>query len=326
MKILLLLLLLTSISTSILTADILLTGRIEAKESQHFFAPWTSSRNIQIKWMPEEGEILKKGDLVVVFDTSNIESEIEKEESSLRLVIEQAKEKKLKLEQAVIDAEHGLTQSKLKNKLAILEAGIPVSFRSEYEHESAQFELTKAGKMLELAKVKLQTSNKELRSENRKQELEIIRRLAVIKKKKFDLSGLHLYAEQEGPVLHAVHPWHGTKISIGQTVRTLWRVASIAGSSGSMVQAWVNEVDWPKIYKKQHVLLAADAYPDISFTGTIIKVNQQAEEKQDWGDASYYKLDISIDKLPAFKLTPGMSIQVRTMDTGGSLQSNEGDS
>ena len=324
MKILLLLLL--SVSSTLLASDIILTGKIVAKESQHFFTPWTSSRNIQIKWMSEEGEVVKKGDLVVVFDTANIESEIENEESSIRLYKEQEKEKILKLEQAVINAEHGLTQSKLKHKLAILEAGIPVNFRSEYEHESAQFDLTKAGKMLELAEVKLKTSNNELLSESRKQRIEIIRREAVIKKKKIDLSGLHLYAVQDGPVLHAVHPWHGTKISIGQTVRTLWRVASIAGSSGSMVQAWVNEVDWPQIHENQQVLLAADAYPAISFTGTILKVNQQAEEKQDWGDASYYMLDISIDKVPEFKLTPGMSIQVRVMDTVGSIQSEAGES
>ncbi len=324
MKILLLLLL--SVSSTFLASDVILTGKIVAKESQHFFTPWNSNRTTQIRWMLEEGEIVKKGDLVVVFDTANIESEIENEESSLRLYTEQAKEKVLKLEQAVIDAEHGLTQSKLKNKLSILEAGIPVNFRSEYEHESAQFELTKAGKMLELAEVKLITSNKELRSENKKQSIEIMRREAVIKKKKNDLSGLHLYAEQDGPVLHAVNPWYGTKISIGQTVRSLWRVASIAGSSGSMVQAWINEVDWPQIHEKQQVLLAADAYPAISFTGTIIKVNQQAEEKQDWGDASYYKLDISVDKVPEYKLIPGMSIQVRLMDPVTSYQFDAGES
>ena len=320
-----LLLLLLSVSTSLFASDIILTGKIVAKESQHFITPWNSSRTTQIRWMVEEGDIVKKGDLVVVFDTANIESEIESEESSLRLYKEKAKEKVLKLEQAVIDAEHGLTQSKLKNKLSILEAGIPVNFRSEYEHESAQFELTKAGKMLELAEVKLITSNKELRSENKKQSIEIMRREAVIKKKKNDLSGLHLYAAKDGPVLHAVNPWYGTKISIGQTVRTLWRVASIAGSSGSMVQAWINEVDWPQIHEKQQVLLAADAYPAISFTGTIIKVNQQAEEKQDWGDASYYKLDISVDNVPEYKLTPGMSIQVRLMDPVASNQFSAGE-
>ena len=314
-----LLLFLLSLSSSLQAVDLILTGQIIASESQHFVTPWTSNWNIQLKWMPDEGEIVKKGDLVVVFDTANIESEIEQQESALRLATEQAREKILKLEQEVIDSNHGLTESELRNKLAQLEAGIPVDFQTRYEFESAQFELTKAYKTLELAKIKLTSKQQELTAEIKKQQLEISRIEEVLKKKNLDLSKLHLYADQDGPVLHAMHPWHGTKIAVGQNVQTRWRVASIAGTSGSKVQAWVNEVDWPMIHQQQAVMLAADAYPAISFPGTITKVSQQAEEKQEWGNASYYELEIDIDELPKVRLIPGMSIQVRVIKQQGSI-------
>ena len=314
-----LLLLLLSFSTLTHGADLILTGKVSASQSQHFVTPWTSNWNIQLKWRPDEGEVVKKGDLVVVFDTANLESEIEQQESALRTTTEKAKETILNLEQAIIDAEHALTQSRLKHELAILEASIPIDFRSEYEHESAQFELTKAGKTFELAEIKLASKNEELKAETKKQQLEINRIDAVLSKKRMDLSKLHLYAEQDGPVLHGMHPWHGTKITVGQNVQTRWRVASIAGSTGAKIQAWVNEVDWPKIYKQQSVVLAADAYPNISFPGTITKVSQQAEEKQDWGDASYYELSISINEFPEVKLIPGMSIQVRVISQQKSI-------
>jgi len=222
-----LLFLLLSFPSIVSAADLILTGKVSASESQHFVTPWTSSWNIQLKWMPDEGEMVKKGDLVVMFDTANFESEIEQQESSLRSTAESAKEKRLNLEQAVIDAEHQLTKSRLRNEIAILEAKIPIDFRSEYEHELAQFDLIKSGKKLELAKIDLVTKNEELAAEIKTQSLEISRIEAVLKKKKQDLSKLHLYAKQDGPVLHGSHPWHGTKITIGQNVQTRWRVASI---------------------------------------------------------------------------------------------------
>ena len=312
----LLLILALSFSTTIYASGLILTGKVIASKSQYFVTPWTSNWRIQLKWMPDEGEIVKKGDLVVMYDTANLEAEIEQQESALRTTTEQAKEKILNLEQDVINAEHEVTQSDLGNKLAILEAGIPLSFRSEYEHESAQFDLVKSRKMLELAKINLVSKNEELNAEINKQQIEISRIKDVLKKKQLDLSRLHLYAEQDGPVLHAMHPWHGTKITVGQNVQTRWKVASIAGSSGAKIQAWVNEVDWPQIHQQQSVILAADAYPSVSFPGTITKVSQQAEEKQDWGDASYYELDIAIDEFPEVRLIPGMSIQIRVLASG----------
>lgn len=285
-----------------------------AGQSQNFVTPWTQNWNIQLKWMRDEGDLVEKGELIVVYDTANLEAEIEQQESNLRSNMEQAKEKVLNLEQEVINAEHNLSQAKIKSKLAILEANIPSDFRSEYEHESAQFEMTKTAKELEQAKIKLTSKNQELNSERKKQQLETNRIGAVLKKKQADLSKLHLYANQAGPVLHAMHPWNGTKITVGQNVQTRWRVASIAGYENMAVLAWINEVDWPRIQSNQSVMLMADAHPGISFPGTIVKIGQQAEDKEEWGDASYYEININIDSTPEIRLIPGMSIQVRILD------------
>lgn len=309
----LLLLILINLSSSIAYADLILTGKMVAGESQNFVAPWTQTWKIQLKWMQQEGNIVQKGDLVVVFDTANLEAEIEQQESTLRASKEQAKEKILNLEQQVIDAEHGLSQAKIKKKLAFLEANIPKKFRSEYEYESAQFDKTKTTKEVTKASIKLTNKNQQLAAERKKQALEVFRIGEALKKKQNDLEKLHLYANQSGPVLHAMHPWRGTKITVGQNVQTRWKVASIAGYDNMKVQAWINEVDWPQIKKQQAVMLMADSHPGVFFSGTIIKVGQQAEEKQEWGDASYYEIDISIDDKPEMRLIPGMSIQVRVL-------------
>ncbi len=308
------LLLIVSLSFSALQADLLLTGKIVAGQSQNFITPWSNNWSIQLEWMRDEGDLVEKGELVVVYDTANLESEIEQQEASLRSSKEKAREKILKLEQDIIDAEHDYTQAGIKHKMAILESEIPDNFRSEYEHESAQFDKIKTAKELEKAQVKLQSKKKEMTAEISRQKLEVNRIEAVLQKKETDLAKLHLYAEQSGPVLHAMNPWDGNKITAGQSVRTMWKVASIAGDKNMAVKAWVNEVDWPRIQQNKTVSLMADAFPGNFFTGTISKVSQQAEKKQEWGDASYYDVDIDINTPPKMKLIPGMSIQIRISD------------
>ncbi|MCP3669680.1 MAG: HlyD family efflux transporter periplasmic adaptor subunit [Gammaproteobacteria bacterium] len=302
--------LLLSFSISAHASDLILSGKIVSGASQYFEAPFISSNNIQLEWMTKEGETVSKGDLIVVFNTSDLVSEIEQQKSNLRTIQEQTKEKLLILEQGVITAEHDLAQLDLKQKLAALEAEIPAGFRSKYEYESTQYDLNKANKLLELAKTNLAGKKQELSAEGDKQQLEIKRIEIVLTKKETDLSRLHLYANQDGTVLHGMNPWLGTKITSGQIVDIQWRVASIVSRAGSKVQAWVNEVDLPKVHQQQSVRLAVDAYPAISFSGTIEKVFQQAEKKKDWGNASYYELDIRIDEPPSIDLIPGMSVQV----------------
>ncbi len=309
-----LLLLLLSISVSAQASDLILSGEIVAGASQHFEVPFVLSSEAQLDWMAEEGETVSKGDLVVALNTSNLDSKIEQQELRLRTVQEETKEALLLLEQEVITAEHELTQLDLKQKLAILEAEIPASYRSEYEYESAQFELVKADKSLELARTDLTRKKRELTAKNNKQHLEIKHIEAELAKLKAGLSRMNLYATQDGTVLHGMHPWLGEKIASGQIVRIQWRVASIASMAGSQVRAWVNEVDLPKVHQHQSVRLVADAYPAISFQGAITKVYQQAEKKKDWGDASYYELYIGIDEPPSIDLIPGMSIQVNVIE------------
>ncbi len=167
---------------------------------------------------------------------------------------------------------------------------------------------------MELARTNLTRKKLELAAKGNKQHLEIKHIEAELTKLKAGLSRMHLYANQDGTVLHGRHPWLGGKITRGQIVRIQWIVASIASMVGSQVQAWVNEVDLPKVRQHQTVRLVADAYPAISFPGTITKVYQQAEKKKDWGNASYYELYIGIDESPSIDLIPGMSIQVSIIE------------
>ena len=260
--------------------------------------------------MKPEGEVAEQDELVVLFDTANLDSQIEQQEVQLRQSKEKAKESLLGLEQKIIDAEHALEKAKLEHQLAKLTVEVPTKFRSDFEKDNLEFDYKKTGTLLEQAKTKLQTAKDELVAEQKKQSIETQRISAILEKYKRELNLLQIKASRKGTVLHAMHPWNGTKISEGQSVQTAWRVASIPGMGEESIESWVNEVDRHKVQLNQTVSLTLDAYPKESFSGKINSIGRQAEKRKEWGSAAYYLVKIEITEKPNRNLIPGMSVRV----------------
>lgn len=301
------------VSTPTLSQDkLLISGQIKPSNVQQFMAPWSANWNHTIKWLRPEGDTVEQGDLIVVLDPSDIESRIEQEESKLLLAMEKAKEKTLDLEKKIIEAEHELKKYELERQKVIAKAKIPKNFRSNYDYDYLQFERKKYDTLLEQAKLKLANAEKSLEDEKKKNEISKQQINAELSKLNAQRDSMQLFAERNGTVLHATHPWNGSKISAGSTVQTSMKLASIPNKGDERVQAWVNEVDRKKVQEEQTVKLTLDAYPSSYFWGKIAKISQQAESKREWGSASYYEMDIEISAAPSKRLVPGMSVRVQT--------------
>ena len=298
------------ILTNNLQAKTLLTGKVVAGDVQQFTVPWSQTWRQQIKWMKPEGEIAEKDELVVLFDTSNLDSQIEQEEVNLRNAKDKAIKSKLDLELKLINAEHDLIKAKLELNLADFLNSVPEKFRSGFEKDTIQFDYKKSRETFQQSKVKLTTAKEVLQADINKQQIEVKRIGAILENKQQELKKLQLQANRKGTVLHAMHPWDGSKISEGQSVQSTWTVATIPGLGGEFVRSWVNEVDWPKLKLNQLVKLTLDAYPENKFLGKIAKIGFQAESKKEWGAATYYEVEIEITKASNQKLIPGMSVLI----------------
>ena len=303
----------TPVSNTVEAKDnLLLTGRIKPANVQELIAPWSRNWNHTVKWLRPEGETVEKGDLIVVFDPSDIDSRIEQDEARLRQAIDKAKEKTLDLEKKIIEAKHILTQVQLEGDKITAKARVPKAFRSNLDYDQLQFEKKKNNTLLQQAKVALSNAQKALIDEKEKTAITEQQITEQLNKLKAQKESLQLSANRKGTVLHANHPWNGTKISAGATVQTSMKIASIPDSGDERVQAWINEVDRHKVTEDQNVKLTLDAYPNSPFWGKIEKIGQQAENKKEWGEASYYDVDIAIVEAPQVPLVAGMSVRIET--------------
>ena len=300
--------------TPAIFAEALLTGEIRAGDVQRILVPWSDSWQKQIKWMKPEGEKVKEGDLVVIFDTSNMNNQIEQEQGKFRQAEEEGRKRIIELEQKKIDADYALIETQLKIKLKKLSADVPKQYGSKLERDNANFDYKKELKNLEKAQVNVNTIKESIHAEYKKQHLEEIRIRSSINKKKHELEQLQVHAKRNGTIIHGLHPWTGEKIAEGQSVQNSWEVATIPGKGNEWVKSWVNEVDWPRVKAGYDVKLTLDAFPESSFKGKITRIGLQAEPKIEWGEGNYYEVKIIIDKTSlnqlGNKLVPGMSVRI----------------
>lgn len=291
-------------------ADILITGQVVAANSQVFIAPRTDSFLQQIKWMAEEGAIVKAGELVVAFDNSTLLADIQRRQVELTQAEQKAKEDLMKLQQELIDAEHKYAQAGLLVKKAQLDANVPTTYLSQFQGEQYQFELQRQQRLFEQAQMTLQNKRATLIAEKKKQQLEVQRIKQELQRRLDDAKKMELFADRSGPVLHASHPWDDLKFKGGMTVQQGWVVAEVPSADKLEVQAFLNEVDLPRLNREADVLVRFDLAPEFQIKGRITRVGLQADKKEQWSDSRYIEVRVQLNEIAPISLTPGMSVLV----------------
>lgn len=285
---------------------ILLTGYVKARNNQAFFAPKTDNWRVQIKWMAPEGQVVKAGELAVLFDSGSIESIIEQEEINLL-----AAEDELYLliktgGQNVLKAEYEVNRAELQLQKARIEANISRHYIIEFEYQQFQMALEKALVALVKAKGAYQQAKLNDSVARTKQQLTINRLKDNLAYQQHLLSKMAIYAEKSGPILYKDY-WNGEKIYVGMTVNVATQVAQIPTLSELYIEAWIHEIDYQKIALDRNAKLSFDAFPNQQFAAQLKNLSTQPEEKITWGNDVYFKAEFSFNAPQNIKLLPGMS-------------------
>ena len=112
---------------------LLVSGVIEAKNSQVFSVPRADSWHLQISWMAEEGSKVKVGDTVVMYDTASLLTDVEQLEAMVRQTVAEREKNQLALELAYKESLFQVQSAELQVKRARIDAAIGKENISELE-------------------------------------------------------------------------------------------------------------------------------------------------------------------------------------------------
>ena len=271
------------------------TGEVKAKRSVTITAPSTGEKLI-ITYLIPEGSFVKKGDLLVQFDPTELVSRLESAKRDL----------------AAAQAELELTRA--KNELRRRELAEEIR-KKEVELKRAEgsspVDIENARAELELAKAKAETEMKLMEAEVVKSEVQLERAKERVASAEKSLQELTVLAPGDGLVIHE-KVWRGgqqVKVQEGDSPWPMQPILSLPDLSTLYVATDVDEADISRISPGQRCLITLEAYPDTSFTGEIERIGNLARPRYYTGGPNVFDVWVKLDSIDE-RLRPGMKTKV----------------
>ncbi len=293
------------------------SGTIQAVDAELIRVPRIWNMEFQIVSMEPEGNLVKKGDFLLQFDTSSLEEE-------LSAAIDQLKQAEAELKS--IETQQASTMSELETNLQIAEfskeaAKLQVEllkFESKNTQEEARLDYEKELISYDETEKKIENQKIIHRAEHLKAELAYKQQKANVEEIERQIEGLTLKAPIDGMVVYneiggrgSDNPSH--KPLIGDKVDPGEAVMSIPDLSQMHLILQVNEMDASRVRTGLDVTLRLDAYEDTEYHGKIIyKASLIEKDDRFWRNAKQappsFQVTVLIDESDMM-LKPGMTAQ-----------------
>ena len=289
---------------------LLLTGKVSSAQKQVVTAPKTSRWQIQIQWMEDEGKVVEKGDRIVTFDGSTIQSQLDINIERAETIALELKQTQMQLAQSLLEAQGALEVAEMRVKKARIEAGVPDGQVSAYD--KGQYELNLQRSLFELFKAEegLTLAEEALRTGVQKKQLELLKLQEEIAFQQRQLETMNVTADFNGPVNYATHPWNGEKLDAGMNVQAAWQVMDVQAVDNFQIESWVHEIDALKVEQGETVDVVFDAFPDRRFRAKLTFKSTQAEKQTEWSNSVYLPLTFEFEQEPDIPMLPGMSVRI----------------
>jgi len=288
----------------------LLTGQLAAVRSDQLAVPRIPSWETTIRWMEEEGAVVKAGQRVVEFDTTTFAQD----HGEKRLAWERAEgdlDRALADQELTLaDAEFQVAQKGIAADKARIAAEIPEEFLRGKDYQQNQLALQRAE--TDLAKAR---EDREAKTRSSGETIEQKRITVEKTRRELDaataaMAGMVLTAPRDGILVIADHPWQGRKLQVGDSVWVGLPIVSLPDLTVMRVQAKLSDVDDGRIVPQLPVVCTLDAYPDRTFTGRIADITPVAQEEVGRSLRRAYNVRIELDAGDPERMRPGMSVKV----------------
>ncbi|MES2050004.1 MAG: HlyD family efflux transporter periplasmic adaptor subunit [Pseudomonadota bacterium] len=286
---------------------VILTGEVDAIDSQAIFVPPSNSSPVVLRNFVAEGTAVKAGDLVLRIETqgaSNIDQlQIEAAQAKAR-----AEQEVADLEVKAVEAEKVLANAKAAYDKARVDAALPKSQISSLDYDRYKGENDRAERDLEVKQKAFANANDAVARRRSDGELEMKKLQINLIFSKAQLTQSEVRAKQDGVVVHGYSSWRGERYEEGSSAFPGNSVGQVMGSGQMLVRAWALEADRPFLSEGQAVRLGFDALPASTMIGHVSKIASAPEAHASWGSGRYFRIEITLPENHGAALIPGMSV------------------
>lgn len=300
----------TSIRTGTFTDRILLTGEIEAAVAETVSVPRLPSWQSSLRWLAEEGSLLKKGDRVAELDTASfandLDSRIEAEAEAREALRQHQEETRADL----AEKEFEFLRCRTEFEKARMNAEVPEEIVSRKEYEERQLTLERARTELQKAETLLESRRRARAAEQQNLELDLTEKRRQIAVAERAIETMTLHAPTDGVLVLNEHPWFRRPLEVGDNVWVGFQIARIPDLSTLQVKADLFDVDDGVVAPGMKATVVIDAFPGKTFQGTVSRISAVAEEDAGSSLLRTFEVIVDLGGLDADALRPGLSARV----------------
>lgn len=296
---------------------ITLSGEVGSENSTWIKAPWYWHRSYKITYLPPEGIKVEKGDTVTIFDTKEVEENLDKMQQELEQLQKNFKSTVLSNQQALQEIENSITTQKIEQQIVMNQVA-QSKYNSQAEQQDKKLELKKVE--LNILSTKQSLESQKILNKNSENEalIKIEQKKSSIQEYEKLNDQLYLTTPRSGIVIYHRTGWRGDgpKVRIGEEVRPTSSILSIPELDNIIVNIDLNEVDLSKVQIGQPAEISILAYPDTVFHGTINFISRIANRNED-SNLRIYPVTIKLDSKRNFRLKPGLTAKVDLVISSG---------
>ncbi len=251
------------------------------------------ARDFEIQDIIAEGTMVQEGDYIAQLDRTEYDNTLKDELEDLTTL-------RADLEMKILDTAVTLTdlRDEIKNQQYVVEEAEITLAESKYEPPAtirqAEIALNKAQRNLEQNKKNYTLRKAQALVDIRKLKKEVSDAEELVEALQEFLTKFTIRAPSSGILIYK-EDWNGTKRKAGSSVNPFDRIVATLPDLSSMIsQTYVSEIDVNKIKEGQKVIIAIDALPDKSYTGTITSVANIGEVLPN-SDAKMFEVLIKMD-------------------------------
>jgi multidrug resistance efflux pump len=290
--------------------ELTISGELEAARGEVLSVPPLPQWQTSIKWVADDGALVKAGDPVVELDNSALTADLDQKRQSLTQAEQELQQREAEwtadLQQKMLDVE------KQKSDLAKAEidAAIPKDLNPERKYQEYQTTLLRARVGHEKARELLESRRKGIEAERANLVLRIDKAQRDIQQAEQGIQNLVLRAPRDGIVVALDHPWEGRKLQPGDTVFVGFPIAMMPDLSTLRVNAALPDVDDGRVAVSQRATVVLDGYPDRTFEGSVTAISAVARESKRQSLRRNFDVLVALDRLDPDRMRPGLSARV----------------
>jgi multidrug efflux pump subunit AcrA (membrane-fusion protein) len=290
---------------------VLLAGTVHAMRSEELRVPRTPMWQLPVRWMAEDGAVVKAGDRALEFDNSTFVATLK--EKKLQY-IDAAMTFDTFLDVSALDEAQKafeLENARLVAAKAKVKASVPADLMSARTAQERQLELQRADVAVEKAEKELASTKAAHALEKQVKQIELDKAKQTILDAEKAIAELDLKAPRDGIIVVGEHPWIGRKFQIGDTVQPGWTIVELPDlTSGMEVRAELSDVDDGRVTVGMQGTCTLDAYPGAPVPCAVKSLMPVASGEGGQSLRRGFALVLTLASVDPERMRPGMSVKV----------------